>query len=255
MRELSRSLEERAEIYSLNPSFLGIQKDLGLKVATGSGFSILEGLLRRRCEQLDDNGKLRSGYGPISLPHRTVEDGDRLFLFDALQLWMNHNAEQVVKETLDEMDDVTRYDVAKLTEKFRGFRKEHTEHDNLPRGSLLKAIKEHRNYNIHGEDSTMALGAIVLTLCCLILWDELTEDDIQFDMDKVKEEDHWPDVATYSEERDDALVLIKRHQQMLDNGFWSVPTDGAGLPRDRLTPRVFYPIPTSLEPYGIDLEW
>lgn len=255
VRELSRSLESRARLYSLNPSYLGIQKDLGLKFATGSGFSILEGLLRRRCEQLDDDGILKSGCGPINLPHTTLHDGNRVYLFEALLLWKDHNAGPVVQQTLDEIDDATRYDLNKLTRKFSGLSQNDIAHRNLSRDSLLKGIKEQRNYNIHGEDSTMAIGAIVLTLCCLLLWDELNETDIQFDMDKVKNEDQWPDPATYADERENTLDLIQRHQQMIDNGYWSVPTDAAGLPRDRLTPRIFYPIQVSMDPLGLDMEW
>lgn len=43
--------------------------------------------------------------------------------------------------------------------------------------SLLWLIKEQRNYNVHGEGSTQAIGSIVLTLCSLIFLDELSKKD------------------------------------------------------------------------------
>jgi hypothetical protein len=255
VREVSKAIEARAQLYSLNPSFLGVQKDLGFKFATGSGFSVLEGLLRRRCDPLNEDGILKPGHGPINLPHTTLNAGQRVYLFEALLLWKQHTAGPLVEQTLSEIDDVTRYDVTKLTQKFGGLSQTDLSHGGLPVDSLLKGIKEQRNYNIHGEDSTMAIGAIVLTLCCLILWDELNESNIQYDRSKVNNPSDWPDPATYTDECDNALHLIEQHQQMLDNGYWSVPTDAAGLPRDRLTPRIFYPIQTTMDPFGLDLEW
>jgi hypothetical protein len=139
--------------------------------------------------------------------------------------------------------------------KFGGLEYNDLTHRYLSSPSLLKGIKEQRNYNIHGEDSTMAIGAIVLTLCCLALWDELEESNIQYDIDRVRNQEVWPDPATYPDERDRVIELVKTHQSMLDNGYWSVPTDAAGLPLDRLTPRTFYPVQTSVEPLGLDIEW
>lgn len=257
IRELSRPTETRAQIYSLNPSYLGIQKDLGYKFATGSGFSILEGILRRRCKEVDQNGIVKSGHGPLNLSHRgnPIGEGGRVYLYDALMLWKEENASPLVEQTLEEIDDVSRYNINSLVLKFGGLEYNDLTHHHLSSPSLLKGIKEQRNYNIHGEDSTMAIGAIVLTLCCLALWDELEENDIQYDMDRVRNPDVWPNPATYPDERDRVIELVKSHQSMLDNGYWSVPTDAAGLPLDRLTPRTFYPLQTSVEPLGFDIEW
>jgi hypothetical protein len=257
IREISRPTESRAKIYSLNPSYLGIQKDLGYKFATGSGFSILEGILRRRCKEINENGIVKSGHGPLNLSHKShpIGEGGRVYLFDALMLWKEQNAGPLVEQTLDEIDDVSRYNINSLVMKFGGLDYNDLTHRDLNSPSLLKGIKEQRNYNIHGEDSTMAIGAIVVTLCCLVLWDELNESDIQYDLDRVHDPSSWPDPATYSGERDRAMKLIREHQAMLDNGYWSVPTDAAGLPLDRLTPRTFYPVRISVDQFGFDIEW
>lgn len=131
-----------------NPSIEGVTWGSGLPVAATYGFSVLEGLLKRRC--------------------RVFETNDRIKIWEGLkELSQDDDVSGVVKEVLAEVDDLDRYDRDVLERKMEGV----PELTNRTRLSWL--ITKQRNYNIHGEGSTQAIGSIVLTLCSLVLLDEI----------------------------------------------------------------------------------
>lgn len=136
----------------LNPSLEEITLDSGLPLAATFGFSVLEGLLKRRCNDLNPNSQINVWRG-----FQTLAD-------DA-------GVSPVVEEILREVDNLNRYDQEVLERKMAGVP------DLSDKDSLLWLIKEQRNYNVHGEGSTQAIGSIVLTLCSLIFLDELSKKD------------------------------------------------------------------------------
>lgn len=136
----------------LNPSFAEITLGGGLPLAATFGFSVLEGLLKRRCNDLmpDSRTNIRRGFQTL------IEDSE---------------VSPMVREVIQEIDDLDRYNRDVLERKMAGIP------DLSNRDSLLWLIKEQRNYNIHGEGSTQAIGSLVLTLCSLVLLDEITESE------------------------------------------------------------------------------
>lgn len=136
----------------LNPSLEEITLSGGLPLAATFGFSVLEGLLKRRCNELSPDSRTNIWRGFETL----IADS---------------NVSPVVKEVLQEVDNLDRYDRQVLERKMAGV-------PNLDdKDSLLWLIKEQRNYNVHGEGSTQAIGSLVLTLSSLILLDEFTKED------------------------------------------------------------------------------
>lgn len=256
IREGQYPMELKKRFYHLNPSFLGVQRDFGLKYATSVGFSVLEGLVRRRCDDLNEDGSVKSGASPHQFP-----SGNRLSnigaatLFQALDLWKSQSSTSpIVKKTLEEIDDLNqqKYSKSDLTSKFRGL--DRSELDKFD--SFFWALYKQRSSNIHGEDSTMVIGSIVVTLCCLALWDELNENDIGYDLDRDSvQESQWPNPAKYHDEVDRCIDWIKESQEAIETGYWQIPTDSSGLPVDQITPRNFYPIQRSFDQIEIGVEW
>ena len=132
----------------LNPSLEEISRGTGLPLAATFGFSVLEGLLKRHCNSLSPNSRTNIWRGFQTL----VEDFD---------------ISPVVQQVLQEIDNLDRYDRDLLERKMAELP------DLSDKDSLLWLIKKQRNYNIHGEGSTQAIGYLVLTLCSLVLLDEI----------------------------------------------------------------------------------
>lgn len=152
----SRLMQENHQFHMtlsrLNPSLEEITLDSGLPLAATFGFSVLEGLLKRCCNDLNSNSQINVWRG-----FQTLAD-------DA-------GVSPVVEEILREVDNLNRYDREVLERKMAGVP------DLSDKDSLLWLVKEQRNYNVHGEGSTQAIGSIVLTLCSLIFLDELSKKD------------------------------------------------------------------------------
>lgn len=256
VREGEYPMELKKRIYHLNPSFLGVQRDFGLKYATSVGFSVLEGLVRRRCDDLNEDGSVKSGASPHQFPSgNRLSDIGSATLFQALDLWKSQSSTSpVVRQTLQEIDDLSlqKYSKSDLAAKFRGL--DRSELDKFD--SFFWALYKQRSSNIHGEDSTMAIGSIVVTLCCLTLWDELNENDIDYDLDRDSvQESQWPTPAKYHDEVEKCIEWILDSQHSIETGYWQIPTDSSGLPVDQITPRNFYPIQRAVEQIENDVEW
>jgi hypothetical protein len=189
-----------------NPSISGVQKYKGLKMVTSAGFSVLEGLLIRHLDELEDSrGYLSTSEIPKEGKYEIktrgfhteeiAPDPFRPNYFQKLLMWMAKTQSQDTKQTLyavdgleseyvknlDEVDlmglersDFDRYDQSNLIKNLRGVTRSNLEDDNK---SLLYAISDLRNRNIHGSDSTLAIGAIIMNLCCLAIWDIIEEDN------------------------------------------------------------------------------
>ncbi|MFC6955277.1 hypothetical protein [Halorubellus litoreus] len=154
----SRLVRENHDLHMtlsrLNPSLEEVTRGSGLPLAATFGFSVLEGLLKRRCSDLSPD----TGINVWSGFEKLIDDSD---------------VSPVVKEVLQTIDDLDRYDRQVLERKMSGVP------DLSDKDSLLWLVKEQRNYNVHGEGSTQAIGSLVLTLCSLVLLDELATCNYQ----------------------------------------------------------------------------
>ena len=145
----NRKLSEQIDMY--NPSINAIARGSGLSAASTSSFPILEGLLKRHCTDLEVNQRSNIYKGFRKLTNDT-------------------KVSPMVKEILLEVDRLERYDTEVLNRKMAGIP------DLTDKDSFLWLVKEQRNYNIHGEGSTQAIGSIGLTLCTLVMLDMISEE-------------------------------------------------------------------------------
>ncbi|MFD1563096.1 hypothetical protein ACFR99_06005 [Haloarchaeobius amylolyticus] len=147
----------------------------GLRFAGGAGFPILEGLVRRRCDEisLDGSVNFESDDKKLEIPGRRgsiSNDRDRPLQLDhILHIWMNSGASTRVQELLEDID--TGYGPGQIGMKFPD-----ANTDKFSEG-YFRVLFDLRNYNLHGEGSTQTVGAILLNLCCLLLWDAITETE------------------------------------------------------------------------------
>jgi len=193
-------------IASMNPHLNGIQTE-GYNFAASAGFSLLEGLLKRHADHLDENGLIVNG--PIEDPSwrdNTIGGGGSNY-HDKLQIWREYDSSTVVSQTLADIDDSNRYDSEILTRKIAGLPDDQELSENF-----LRTIADQRNYNVHGELSTQAIGPLVLNLCSLVIWDSIQEE-------------------TYDDIQSEVIGNIKSQQKM--------PNIGPGHPN---WPSTFYPI-------------
>lgn len=151
MRE-NRQLQKHIELH--NPSINGVANGSGYSVASTFSFPLLEGFLKRRCNDLDPDDNINIYQGLKTL----IEDPD---------------VSDVVREVLLVIDDLERYDIDILERKMAGIP------DLRGKDSFLWLVKEQRNYNIHGEGSTQAIGSVALTLCTLVLFDMISDRTYQ----------------------------------------------------------------------------
>ena len=145
----------RGNISRINPSIEGVSSSSSLIAAATYGFSVLEGVLKRRCHEL--------------------ENSDHIKIWEGIkELLQDRDVSTMTKEILTEIDDLERYDRAVLEGKMEGIP------DLSDRSRLSWLITKQRNYNIHGEGSTLAIGSVVLTLCSLVLLDAISELSMPF---------------------------------------------------------------------------
>jgi hypothetical protein len=164
-------------IQSMNPSIQGVQHQ-GYSLACSTGFSLLEGLIRRHCSDLQAGGGLTHGH--IQTPSwRSTPVEDPIY-HDELQIWKEREASEEVSQTLNEIDELQRYPEDVLTRKIGG-----GEEIINDRSNFLSVLSDQRNINIHGELSTQAIGPVVLNLCCLLLWDQMDEDEFESTQEEI----------------------------------------------------------------------
>jgi hypothetical protein len=232
----------RAFVSSMNPNVDGVEDSAVLGFAGTNGLSILDGLLTQHCDHLtkdeqlvgreDIDGSWRDDGGIKSNPN----------LRGKLWLWResNENIAEDVKQTLTEIDDMSRthYDINHLSSRIKTF--DRSDWHELPedgqrRESFFWILTQQRHQNIHGLHTTQVIGPLVMNLCALVIWDIL-------------------DRETYRSIREN---LFKghinpqgmNHRRMMDKTF-ETPFDETVLPgntpfgpdRNHPEPDMFYPV-------------
>jgi len=173
----------RAFISMMNPNIDGVESLTTLGLAGTYGFSVLEGLLNRYLEDLDDSGTI-SDLSDIDI-HWISDDSPG---FRAkLMLWKSENEASLecVKQVLKEVDNLER-DEYNLSEANRRtylqqrFEFDENKWDNISedeRNSFYWILQEGRRHNIHGIRGIQSIAPIVLNLCCLTFLDMITEEE------------------------------------------------------------------------------
>lgn len=162
----------KAEPYWHNPSYLALLID-NFNLVTLMGYPTIEGLLRRHCDETCPDGTVQSGYESTydNYVHRS-----HAYIGDLLELWQEENASsQAVQDSLDNIDDFANSFDSELQQTFQnlGFL------DIQNSDSFLDILRQLRNANLHGETSTQAIGSILTTLSCLVIWDSLDSSSYQ----------------------------------------------------------------------------
>ena len=147
----------------------------GLRFVGGAGFPLLEGLIRRRCEEvsLDGSVQFESEDKQVEVAGRQREgpiNNDReapLQLDHLLHIWMKSGATEEVKQLLEDIDG--GYEPGQIGKKFPD-----ADTDKFSEG-FFRVLFDQRNYNLHGEGSTQTVGAVILNLCCMVIWDFLNQ--------------------------------------------------------------------------------
>lgn len=174
-------------INSMNPSIQGIQHQ-GYSHACSVGFSVLDGLIKRHCADLETEGGLSERK--IQNPSwRTTPIDDPIY-HDILQIWKEREATEDVAKTLRKIDDLSRYREEVIARKIGG-----GEESVSNRGNFLSVFSDQRNTNIHGELSTQAIGPVVLNFCCLLLWDKLTQEEFKSVREEILERLEGPQMG------------------------------------------------------------
>ena len=157
------------------------------------GFSVLEGLLRRRCSHFNTDGKIKNSCKPEQRDFLKgiMRPNDRIYLTEGFRLVESIYATDDTRKTLVEIDRLPTIEMDKSTnfDDTSFFIREMNDlvdnHEiNHPDGPLighhneglfLDELRILRNSELHREDLAQSSSAIIVTLCCLLFWDSLTE--------------------------------------------------------------------------------
>lgn len=161
----------------MNPSIDPISM-LSDRYASTAGFSVLDGLLIQHCEKLNNNGHIDGDTVHSPWRHKKDKIGGNINFHDRMQIWAYYEATDEVQLTLTEVDDLSDYDIGVLCRNIPGIEKR-VEDEMRTTQHFLRAVSKLRNANIHGLRASRVIGSLVVTLCCLLLWDEVSLDDYQ----------------------------------------------------------------------------
>lgn len=150
-----------------------------LRLFGPNSLSILDGLVKRRCD-LNEDGNIEGTAVELTWrPNSPEETG--LNYHDRLQYWRHYPATDEVKDTLCKIDQLQRYDLKYLRHMGGVLGNTDTLDEELSSTNhFLRVVgTSQRNYNIHGNGSAPSIAPIVLSLCCLIFWDMIDEETYQ----------------------------------------------------------------------------
>lgn len=166
-RHLKHDFDTRREIEALNRSLSGLAHSNSIKLVTLSLFPILEGLVRRFCPQIELDGKAseRIDFDNVGEDLQPIGVDGRVSLGPALHIWQWFNASPRARMVLTKLDNVERYNLSKLAIMYGNIEENHGT------TSFIDSIANIRNANLHGENWTGLIRAIILNLISLLIWD------------------------------------------------------------------------------------
>lgn len=146
-------------------------------------FSVLEGLLTEYIDtvsQTETGIKANQEIECTWAPDEKVDDwqvGQKINGYNHLvQIWREYGTySSDIKSILDSINEIGNYDMNSIRWKFDD--SDDIIDEELSDGSnnFLRLITNYRNKNIHGEEEAYRVSPILMTLCCLAIWDILTE--------------------------------------------------------------------------------
>jgi hypothetical protein len=104
-------------------------------------------------------------------------EGGGFTYHDRIQYWRHYKATDRVASTLEQIDDLSRYDRSYLERIAGVMSNEETLEDEIDStGHFLRVLSDQRSYNIHGNGSSATIAPLALSLCCLVFWDMIDEE-------------------------------------------------------------------------------
>lgn len=150
------------------------------------GFSLLERLIRRHCDDLDSKGRLTTSdpaFNTYLLPWNDADDpcGEDVKYYDELRLWMNEEAEPKTREALEAIHDLEQphYDVPTYKEVLESIL-DSDDLDVAGSDGFLQILKNIRNTDLHGQENAKEIfSSVIVTLCCAVFWDAISRGSFQ----------------------------------------------------------------------------
>lgn len=191
------------------------------RYATTTGFAVLEALICHHSKHLTNEGKpsqdVRSPWRPPD--KELLRKGESISYHDRLQIWRHYDAQDETADSLAQINDLTRYDTNNLSSNIEGV-EDIIDEETRSTQNFLRVLADQRNSNLHGQLHTRIMGTLVTSLCCLLIWDLLPQDDFEKHRDAVKEK-----IYEQSDEAFDnvmsapAFMPVDRVQEFLDVDF------------------------------------
>lgn len=150
-----------------------------LRLFGPNSLAILDGLVKRHCG-LDSDGNIENAsIKAVWIPDNPQRSS--LNYHDRLQYWRYQHATNQVRNALDDIDDLQRYNLEYLRQMGGVLGNSKTLDDELgSTNHFLRVLgKGQRNYNIHGNGSASSIAPIALSLCCLVFWDLVEKETYQ----------------------------------------------------------------------------
>ena len=154
------------------------------RYAATTGFAILDGLI---CAHSDDlsikTGNLTNEIQSPWHPTKTTLNG-LIDYHSKLQTWRYHAAKPVTEQTLEEINNIHRYDSDTLHANIAGIEDIVSSEEDTT-GHFLRVVADQRNDNLHGQQSSRVIGTLITTLCSLLIWDAISPQGFEESRDIV----------------------------------------------------------------------
>lgn len=163
------------------------------RLALLSGLAVLEGFICNYGNSLTPEGQARTTITETWKPKQNnINNGQPVHKYhDILQIWRQEDAGSCVSQLLTEINNLNRYDMHSLKWKFEDSVDIIDEEISDGTNNFLRVIGKHRDFNLHGQRSTRTLAPVVLTLCCLYIWDLVEEATYEEQREEVIKSIHW----------------------------------------------------------------
>lgn len=184
-----QDMDMRTRIYfsSMNPSVGKLNEKYTLRFAGNTGFQLLEGLIRKHSNIINEDGTPNRKYLPLKKPWESgngehTEPNESLQYNEELHVWRCYSTlDRTVKDTLDKINDMDQ-DIFGIDDLIKKFGKDEEITDEIKRQyhhtkNFFDIMSKNRNYTLHGQGSIQIAGILILNLCSLLFWDAISEQD------------------------------------------------------------------------------
>ena len=113
---------------------------------------------------------------------------------DKILYWKEYDSNETTRQTLEQINDLTRYNKDWLKKKAGVGERDEIEKEDGSTENYLHVLTGQRNYAIHGHGSGFSITPVAINLLCLYIWDNIsseTYNDIVHSIDGELED--WSD--------------------------------------------------------------